>query len=673
MTGAIPPSGTTPAMGSFCIQVPNSSEWLGILTGALLKLTYNYYWDKDYDNWEEARDTGKAILNSWLDHNPCLAEITGEAGCSDFPMSAGFINFYPSSPYLQPTFVPDGWTGVPFVFAGSGDIALGYQSGDIIVSAFPEPDSGDLTLPSVTFNLTGTGKIEVHLIGVPNGGQAVVTIDGNLLNSEVFDLNTDEITFPQETLGTAITYEHTFDTTGSHTVEVRFSPVLDDTLIPVRYGGAIRGVSLCGFDEMTLDIRQKPDNSCILQRTYDGVTWEDFADFSDCSLDVVNNNVENKTLKLWRVSGGVTQYVTNNNTYNNYSDTQASDFGQVVPYPDGVPSGVDAPCIAAKNNVAVFAGTVSEMASSLRLGGGVTSLVGFVITVITGLASAGLGLALAGAITSLAGQVSSLGANFISNMFNSTLLDTLSCDIYNAFSADGSLTSANYATFITTLHSRGTADWLLVEAWFKLLGPIGMVAAGTSQKGGVSTCGTPPCDHTVVREYDYALGPQGATTLDWIINTGFPITPDPASVWRSGVGWYSTWFSVVDGVNRLWFYDSGIKFSIPADANIHRIEVDYYIEKGTGGSSDTMVSLAIQAAAGSTGATQGINGPSRGTLVNGNGTLGMDVAGVGVNALFKAGSIIRMTAVVMNAFGYYNTINQPIGRSYIKKLRIISA
>jgi hypothetical protein len=36
-----------------------------------LKLSYNYYWDKDYENWEDARDAGKLIVSSWLNRVRC--------------------------------------------------------------------------------------------------------------------------------------------------------------------------------------------------------------------------------------------------------------------------------------------------------------------------------------------------------------------------------------------------------------------------------------------------------------------------------------------------------------------------------------------------------------------------------------------------------------------------
>lgn len=77
MTGAIPPETTPPETVAFCLEVPDSAEWFGLVTGALLKLSYGYYWDKTYENWEEARDTGSVIVHSWLNRERC-----GDSFCS---------------------------------------------------------------------------------------------------------------------------------------------------------------------------------------------------------------------------------------------------------------------------------------------------------------------------------------------------------------------------------------------------------------------------------------------------------------------------------------------------------------------------------------------------------------------------------------------------------------
>lgn len=564
-----------------CIQVPNSSEWLGLVTGALLKLTYNYYWDQDVDGWENARDTGKAILNSWFERNPCVAEISGEAGCTDFPLSSGFINWYPENPFINPTAVPDGWTGVPFSFVGSGDILLGYQSGDILVTAFPSPDSGDLTLPAITFNLTGDGTVELHMLTVLNGGQAIVTKDGDLLSSKTFDLNADAISLPEESNALELVYEVTFDTGGDHTVEVRFAPVLDDALLPIRYGGGIRAVVPCGFDEMSLDIRTDPENDCLVQKTYNGTDWVDVINVDDCASDVattvVNNTTNNSLMKLWTVTGGNTYYSTTNNVTNVYNDSQASDFGQQVPYPGGVPGGTDAKCIAAKNNIVIFWSQLTDTANTIRLGGSVTSIVAVIAGIIGLVGSGGVSAALSSGIISYVGQMTSFTANGLLALFTDSIMQTLECDIENAFQTDGTLTSANYATFMAGIHARVGTAWRIIEYWFGLLGPIGMVAAGMSSKGGVTTCGQDPCHRDWYTEFDFTIDPYPAKLgLNKLTNDAYTasgcIFRAPPGVWVAGKGWKSK--TVLDACGD-WITRLQLNIDLPVGLAVAKFEVDF--------------------------------------------------------------------------------------------------
>lgn len=660
-------------MESFCIQVPNSSEWLGLVTGALLKLTYNYYWDKDYPNWEQARDAGKAILNSWFERNPCLAEISGESDCFQFPLSSGFIDYYPISPYLDPTGIPDGWSANPFLFAGDLDILAGYHAGDILVPIYPLPVGGDLTVPSLTFNLTGEGEIELHLLTTINGGMAAITVDGEILETVTFDLNADTASAPTETLAAEIVYERKFETTGSHTVEIRFVPVLDDALIPVRAGGGIRSVVLCGFTEMTLDVRQNPENPCILEKTYDGIEWLPVMDASECATNVVADKVTNKKQMAWRVSSGVTQYTVDGNTYITYTDDKADDLGMRTPYPDGVPSGVDAACISAKNAAAYILGIMKELSDGVQLGGSVTSVIAIVLNFIGIIATGGLSSPLAA--VALAGAVSALEGNFFNSMFTGEVIDQMTCDLYNAFDEEGTITTDEFATLHDLWASRVPPVWNILALCLNCLGPIGLVAVGLPENGGVTECGKTPCDPCLVGEFDFTVSPYPFDPSMREFQEQLPTYTQgdqflyPASKWVGGKGYTQTLTKADNAQRYYWINYIKIYLDHAVDMSNIEVDVDYAkpLSSPTGG--DRLFEIIIWDASG----TQIIiwQGGFRSGYSDGAFTIATPTGiwGASGHTVIPAGSQIRVGCNLQDkpatlGIGPYD------GHCYFKKLRI---
>jgi len=100
---------------------------------------------------------------------------------------------------------------------------------------------------------------------------------------------------------------------------------------------------LRGVECMAFGLRQKPDDSCILQQTLDGATWTDVFDFSLCST------IQDQSWQV-NITNTVNNYVPTlesiyNNFITNYSGTPASAYPELE-----APSGDDSAYAAAYCN-----------------------------------------------------------------------------------------------------------------------------------------------------------------------------------------------------------------------------------------------------------------------------------------------------------------------------------
>lgn len=190
------------------------------------------------------------------------------AECLNYPTYAPFILYPLQNPYTQPDLIPDGYLIPPMVQVNEENHAeySDYELNDIVVvfNSFPL-DTGWLDdihedLPSVLIKLEGEGTVEIKLLNVPLGGMAIVTLDNppNLVDilagiitgaDNIIELNLDTLSVPPETAQERI-FELEVVGSGLHTVYIVFFPIIDDSLIPVRFGGGFRGVEVCGFEEI---------------------------------------------------------------------------------------------------------------------------------------------------------------------------------------------------------------------------------------------------------------------------------------------------------------------------------------------------------------------------------------------------------------------------------------
>jgi hypothetical protein len=230
------------------ITVCFRSEWLPYVLGALQQLILQTTWatsDPDALNLVQAR--AQLLIALFIEGCPTLIP---DVGCVTYPMSASFISYYPQNPYTEPGVIPDWYSITPFVIIDS-DLAAavtGTEIGDVVAlnGAFPNPDAViEHGLSAIHLDFTGAGVVELHFVSIPFGAVAIVTVDDDGSHSRIVDTNADVIEVPPESAGEVIE-EFTITGSGAHHIDVRFAPVLDDSGIPLRYGGGMRSVVLCG-------------------------------------------------------------------------------------------------------------------------------------------------------------------------------------------------------------------------------------------------------------------------------------------------------------------------------------------------------------------------------------------------------------------------------------------
>jgi len=246
------------------------------------------------------------ILVNWLKGTHCPPVLVADE-CKEYPPYSPFLTYLPQNPYSQPDLIPEGYLTPPFVLVTEEDIELYPQNeiGDIVVPfgaiTFDVNWFEDVAgaLPTITLQFNGTGQANIRLLNQAQGGLAIITLDNppNLVEiiagiisgaDNIIDTNLDIVSLPPETA-----VEHIFPveitTGGLHTVYVVFFPIIDDSLIPLRFGGGFRGVELCGelevvdmgVTDIRLRIGETLSDNYMLEKQVAGdwvgvVNWDEF-------------------------------------------------------------------------------------------------------------------------------------------------------------------------------------------------------------------------------------------------------------------------------------------------------------------------------------------------------------------------------------------------------------
>jgi hypothetical protein len=586
--------------------------------------------------------------------------------CLDFPNSSSIIAYEPRNPFTEAGEIPDGYIAPPFMVIEAGTpaaILTGLKAGDVV--------SGWLSLPVTTpalgeglarfrVSLSGMGTLELHLLAIPAGGVVVIVNDDDILTTTVVELNKDLVEIPPETQ-TVVIQERTFDTAGAHHVDVTFLPRFDDTELFVGYGGGLRKLVLCGFDDMELDVRQNPDESCLLEKRNGSGDWEPFADLTLCTADPVKASAP----KAWRISGGKAQVSLDGGvTFYDFPDGDAAAYGQVDPVYE---SGVDKACVAAYSIVSVLRDQVAEWVHGLEIGNAFVVLIGTIVALALALGTGGIAAPVAMAFVS--GLVSA-GASGIAAMYTEEFYSLLECDIYETIGDDGIYSSLEFAALVTTMTAHSGIVWTITAQLFILIGVVGVNNAITI--GGVVDCPQEPCeDRSLYTEMDFTVSPSPAhVSLATIApentaDTARRFDRDTVGCkWEGGLGYVAIMnHTNFDGWTTL----ADIRINIGTALTIKKIEMDFYWTKDVSVNFGSVKVARIQIWK-PDGTSPTVPAESGGTIANGEGTLTLNLIS---SIVVPAGSQIELrgTSETANTGAYHPAI----GKFHIRKCRIFES
>lgn len=157
------------------------------------------------------------------------------------------IEYFPNHPNDQTT--PPGYLFPPWYIAPDFNV-VGAPTGAVVtdITRFPyNPLTPAESLPRFRIFFSGKGTVELHLVSIYAGGNALIQVDGDLGQIEIIDLNQDLIAAPPETEDIVI-IERTFEMDGDHFIDVTMVPVLQNEIPPVLFGGGISKIVFCGED-----------------------------------------------------------------------------------------------------------------------------------------------------------------------------------------------------------------------------------------------------------------------------------------------------------------------------------------------------------------------------------------------------------------------------------------
>lgn len=522
-------------MGFICkpIFVPDLPELWVNLYGQISEMTFAKYWKQSGTMTPEqaAMYWARALALTDLDDD-CIN--TESNNCLEYPTNnTDIITFSPIDPYANPNGIPSGFIFPPFVRYGAllpefiPDIfqdwldtyledTTGYEPNDILTLAGSFPFTANWfnglfgNLPRFTVTVEGKGRVLLHLLQVPLGGRALITVDLELdisdiisgvitENYKMIELERDELSVPSEKDFDHIE-EIVLNTDGTHIIYVTYLPVIDADEIPLKYGGGIRSVEWCAESDVTLPI--------------------DCDYIKDC-FDANPDNVALNNITVVAMEGTTQQFLDELDAL--YDDTNPNSINPAIPTiaPNAVEK--DALCWTIETwlNLYAHAKTVKiKQASVLSQG---WSAIQEAIVVAYGVLNNVFGFILPDDLFScFVDNDTALAA-----LANAVAMDEVKCSLYNDLSGiallEGSLEGAiNAAVASLTGTAQDIAclldnDYSLAHAlnFFFLYGR----ALDNSLAGDCSGCIT----SEMYIEYDFTVSNHGFTSAD--------------GTWTNGVGW----------------------------------------------------------------------------------------------------------------------------------------
>lgn len=275
--------------------IPRDRTYVAAFQGAVRELSKWWNWEKSYEPGDhravEAAHYWTELIEENMIFDDCDPEISG---CIEFAPNAAIIEWLPQDPFTEPELVPEGYVVPPWYVAPALNL-VGAAAGDVVTDVLRITSGstwfGDLlNPPRFRVSISGTGVVELHLVNIiQTGGMAQIQVDGELTSLRYVDLNRDVASAPSETQD-VIVIPLELTTPGDHFIDVTMLPNVDDSLIPIRFGGGLRKVVLCGFDQPPPENPEVPmfrfqEEDCQLQySTNGGLSWVNIPGWSDFAM-----------------------------------------------------------------------------------------------------------------------------------------------------------------------------------------------------------------------------------------------------------------------------------------------------------------------------------------------------------------------------------------------------
>lgn len=274
----LPPGQPPIPEGEFLLPVCTTKERLLELLTAL-NAERNLSGNKG-ENYDFVVDIWRAL--AFID-DPCKADCVGcgEDKCYEYAPSATSVLWEPADPYRNPTDIPPAYILPPW-YVVTGANAVGGAMGDVLTDLARIPILPVLPpydrFPRLRWTVNGAVRVQIYFVAVLAGSMAQIQVDGELLSLQYLDLNRDVISSPPETTEELI-WEHVFATPGEHFVDVTIVPIIDDSSLPIRFGGGVRKFIICGAQSLDYCPDCPPATEC-----------PDCEDCEDCE-DVIEDEI----------------------------------------------------------------------------------------------------------------------------------------------------------------------------------------------------------------------------------------------------------------------------------------------------------------------------------------------------------------------------------------------
>lgn len=239
------------------VQIPDAPEYRRAFVGAITELTKWWNWDKDGNRLEKkaarAAKYWRDILEPQFEDTGFFKDCDGcpdcPPGCTIIPLYDDRIEWLPNDPFRTPDLIPPGYLLPPWYIAPAINL-IGAGQGDIVTDFLRITSivgwATQYEVPRLRITVKGAGVVRMHFVNVLQGGLAIVQVDGDLFSLQYVDLYKDVISLPPETAVELIIDLKLYDDI-EHFIDIQMFPRVDDTTLPIGFGGGIREIQLCGF------------------------------------------------------------------------------------------------------------------------------------------------------------------------------------------------------------------------------------------------------------------------------------------------------------------------------------------------------------------------------------------------------------------------------------------